>query len=108
MHLPSYAAFQFGDRVIGESYRERENGDRIENWNVEVDILCHIHRRIYDIYATDKSLSKVVQSSLMIPTMEKVLELLSPWCAILNSGDSSRLDSLDTGQINYLQLQSAF
>jgi hypothetical protein len=103
----SYAAFQFGDRVIGKSYRERENGDRIDNWNVEIDMLCHIHRDIHDIYATDKSLSKVVLSNLIIPTMEKVFELLLPWCAMLKSDDSNRVDSLNIHQVNeILELMS--
>jgi tetratricopeptide (TPR) repeat protein len=106
-HLLSYAAFQFGDRVIGKSYRGRENGDRIDNWNVEIDMLCHIHRDIHDIYATDKSLNKVVLSNLIIPTMEKVLELLLPWCAMLKSDDSNRVDSLNIHQVNeILELMS--
>lgn len=35
VHLISYAEFQFGDRIPGKAYRERENGERTDNWRVE-------------------------------------------------------------------------
>jgi hypothetical protein len=31
-HLLSYADHQFGNRILGKSYRERGNGERINNW----------------------------------------------------------------------------
>jgi hypothetical protein len=40
-HLISYAEYQFGSRVPGKDYRERENGERIDNWTVEIQILMY-------------------------------------------------------------------
>lgn len=41
-HVLSYAEYQFGERIAGEKdYREREDGERIINWDVE--ICCFIH-----------------------------------------------------------------
>jgi hypothetical protein len=41
-HLLSYALYQFGDRIPGKAYRERENGERIENYQVEIGNLYHL------------------------------------------------------------------
>jgi hypothetical protein len=56
-HLLLYAEFQFGDRVIGKEYRERDGGERIDNWNVEIIALISIHNGIITIYRNDKSLT---------------------------------------------------
>ena len=43
-HLISYALFQFGDRILGKAYRERAfNGERIDNWRVEIGILVSLY-----------------------------------------------------------------
>jgi hypothetical protein len=41
-YLISYAVHQFGDRVPGKDYRERENGERVNNYVVEIDMLHYI------------------------------------------------------------------
>jgi endogenous inhibitor of DNA gyrase (YacG/DUF329 family) len=45
-HLVSYAEYRFGDKVPGKDYRERENGERIDNWTVEIRILTFIYDRL--------------------------------------------------------------
>lgn len=41
-HLTSYAEHQLGNRVPGKDYRQRENGERITNWQAEMEILFPI------------------------------------------------------------------
>lgn len=38
----------------------------------------------------------------MVPYLEKILELLRPYCAILDSGDISRINSLEIDDINLI------
>jgi hypothetical protein len=99
-HLLSYAAHQFGDRILGKSYRERGNGERIDNWMVEIGTLVRIYFNFTLIYKEDKSLSMMARDNLEFPYNEKMLELLRPWSAYLDSNRTSQIDSLDEYQIN--------
>jgi tetratricopeptide (TPR) repeat protein len=96
-HLLSYAEFQFGDRVLGKAYRERENGERISNWDAEVVGLHSIHERVIAIYLKDTSLSQIQCDSLALPHSLKTVELLRPWSISLDSDAS-----LDKEQINFI------
>jgi hypothetical protein len=49
-HLLSFAKHQFGKGVTGKHYREREDGERISNREVEIDFLYKIIRRLFDLY----------------------------------------------------------
>jgi tetratricopeptide (TPR) repeat protein len=100
-HLLLYAGYQFGDRILGKSYRERGNGERINNWRVEVGILVPIYFDFILIYEKDESLSMMTRDNLVLPYNEKMLELLRPWSAYLDSNRTSQIDSLDEDQINY-------
>jgi hypothetical protein len=82
-HLLSYAEYQFGDRILGKSYRERGNGERIDNWRVEVGILVPIYNDFIVIYIQDESLSMMAFDNLTFPYMEKMLALLRPWSTYL-------------------------
>jgi tetratricopeptide (TPR) repeat protein len=84
-----YAEFQFGDRVPGKSYRERENRERIDNWKVEIDLLLEIYIRLGNIYAHDESLSTTVQDNAMLPYLEKRLQLLMRWSVLIDAEDTS-------------------
>jgi hypothetical protein len=75
-HLISYAEHQFGDRVQDKSYRERVNGERFDNWRVEIEILILIYFGLESVYIDDISLSMVAKNNLMFPYYEKMLELL--------------------------------
>jgi tetratricopeptide (TPR) repeat protein len=99
--LISYALHQFGDRILGKAYRERAfNGERIDNWRVEIGILVPIYLNLASIYNDDISLSVMVIDNLTFPYYEKVLELLRPWSAYLDLNRTSHKDSLDKDQIN--------
>jgi hypothetical protein len=99
-HLLLYADHQFGDRIVGKSYRERGNGERIDNWRVEIGTIILIYFNFTVIYKEDESLSSLVGDNLAFPYMGKMLELLRPWSAYLDSNRPSQIDSLNEGQIN--------
>jgi tetratricopeptide (TPR) repeat protein len=98
LHLISYASHQFGDRSIGKAYRERNDGERIDNWSVEIGILITSYNRLIIIYQSDESFSMIVRDKLKFPICEKMLELLRPWS--LDLSGTSHKDSLDKNQIN--------
>jgi tetratricopeptide (TPR) repeat protein len=99
-YLISYAVHQFGDRVPGKDYRERENGERVNNYMVEIDMLHYIYSELADIYLSDGSLSALSRYTLRFPLCEKMLDLLRPWSEHLDSNLTSRIDKMTTDQIN--------
>jgi hypothetical protein len=101
-HLISYAEHQFGDRIPGKAYRERENGDRIDNWNVEIDILICLYCNLVEVYSTVESLSMTDSDNILFPYYEKMLDLLRPWSLKLDSNQTSQIDNLDKYQINVI------
>jgi tetratricopeptide (TPR) repeat protein len=101
-HLISYSEHQFGDRVPGKAYRERKDGDRIDNWTVETGILIPIYYNLVNVNSTDESLSMIDSNNLRLPYHEKMLDLLTPWSLKLDSNSTSRIDSLDKDQINFV------
>jgi hypothetical protein len=101
-HLVSYAEHQFGDRVPGKAYRERGNGERKDNWNVEIKTLSPICYDLLNIYSTDESLSSIDNDSLRLPYFEKMLNLLRPWSLKLESNSTSQIFNLDKFQINLI------
>jgi hypothetical protein len=78
-HLFSYAEYQFGDRVPGKPYRERSNCDRIDNWEVEIEILAGIGRKIYNTSNTDESLSVIDSGNLRMPYLLKMHNIYLPY-----------------------------
>jgi hypothetical protein len=66
-HLISYAEHQFGDRVPGKAYRERGNGDHIDNWNVEIEIMIPIYVDLVNVYLADESLSMIDSNNVLFP-----------------------------------------
>jgi tetratricopeptide (TPR) repeat protein len=99
-HLIAFAEHQFGDRVPGKAHRERGNGEHIDNWIVEIEILIPIYSALVDVYSTDKSLSMKDSDNLRFPYVEKMLDLLRPWSLNLDSNSTSQIDKLDKDQIN--------
>jgi hypothetical protein len=101
-HLISYSEHQFGDRVPGKAYRERKDGDRIDNWTVEIRILIPIYSNLVNVYSTDESLSMIDSDNLRLPYLEKILDVLTPWSSKLDSNSTSQIDSLDMDHTNSL------
>jgi hypothetical protein len=106
-HLIAYAEHQFGDRVEGLAYRERENGDRKDNWDVEIQFLFPIYDTLISVYENDESLSEIAGDDLKFPYYEKMLDLLRPWSASINLNSTRLRDSLSGDQINHTLMMSS-
>jgi tetratricopeptide (TPR) repeat protein len=105
-HLISYAEYQFGDRVPLRVYRERENGETIDNWTVEIKMI-HIYKNLIDCYTEDESLGMVSSNDLKFPLYENILDLLRPWSAYFDSNSTGRIDSMTKDQMNEISYQSS-
>jgi tetratricopeptide (TPR) repeat protein len=106
-HLISYAEHQFGDRVVGRNYRERVDGDRIDNWRVEIEILHHMYQNM-TLYNNDNSLGMTIADNLKFPYHEKMLNVLGFWSSdfILDSANC-RSNTLNKDKINYILMKSS-
>jgi tetratricopeptide (TPR) repeat protein len=99
-HLLSFAEHQFGKGVPGKHYRERDGGERISNWEVDIVFLYRIIKMLMDLYEHDNSLSTIILDDMNFPYLERSLSLLNPWLINLDSDASNRIDSLNENQIN--------
>jgi hypothetical protein len=101
-HLLSYAEYQFGKGVPGKHYREREDGERISNWEVEIIILKRIITTLAGLYGGNGSLSIIDRDNMAFPYLERMLSILNSWVINLDSDSSSGVDSLSKDQIDAL------
>jgi hypothetical protein len=98
-HALSYANFQLGERVLGKSHRERDNGDQISNWIAELGILDPNCLRLVDIYLCDESLSMMIKNDMMLRFLKMRVELLMPWY-----DNISRMTQSSKEEINHVYL----
>jgi hypothetical protein len=105
-HLLSYAEYQFGRPITWKNYRERADGQRITNWNVDMWNLLQISNKMGDLYATDSSLSTIICYINMLPHLERSLHILSPWMAMIDSDATNQFNSLNFEQIDHLLKKS--
>jgi hypothetical protein len=82
-HAFSYAAHEFGNRVEGMAYRERVNGERISNFDVEIANLIPLHRSFTEIHIGDRSLNPMLHDNLIFAHHESMLDILRPWSTVL-------------------------
>jgi hypothetical protein len=101
-HLQSYANYQFGQQVAGRDYRERIDGQRIANWDVDIEILLEISNDMVNIYASNSSLSPMIRYKGMFPHIERLLQILSPWMDTIDSDATNQSSSLNSIETNYL------
>jgi hypothetical protein len=101
-HLLLYAEHQFGDRVEGKTYRERADGERITNWEVEIWNFYEIIDRMTTMYLSDRDLNDTVSNDFIYPYFEKVRSILDPWVACLETDADSLIESLDKEQTSKL------
>lgn len=92
-HLMSYAEYQFGKEDTGKNYREREDGERISNWNVDRNILYNINFTLIELNRQNKSFSTRICDDMMFPYLERSLSLLNPWLLRLDADASNTIDS---------------
>jgi hypothetical protein len=101
-HLIAYAEYQFGDRIEGRSYRERENSDRMDNWEVEIEILIPLYGTLVVAYQNNKSLKLIARDNLIFLYYEKMLDLLRHWSEYVDFNSTSLRNSLTGDQINHI------
>jgi tetratricopeptide (TPR) repeat protein len=99
-HLLSYLEHQFGEKITGIDYRERGNGERISNWEVEVLILSDIYIRLADLYHHDSSMSVMSSYEISFAFLERSFNLLNPWLIQLDLDASNRTDSYNDHRID--------
>jgi hypothetical protein len=94
-HLVSYADNQFGQQVPGRDYRERKDGQRIANWDVDISILIKIITITLNIHHNNLSYSPIIRDNKMFPHLERSLNILKPWMVIMDSDASDQSNSLN-------------
>jgi hypothetical protein len=105
-HLLLYAEFQFGKEVTGKDYREREDGERISNFKVDLDILHEINHRLSRIYQVgSKGLTSKASNDTMFPYLEKSISLLHPWLIYFDSDSDSQNMKIKSKEMDNLILQ---
>mmetsp|Transcript_26520 Transcript_26520/g.25381 ORF Transcript_26520/g.25381 Transcript_26520/m.25381 type:complete len:470 (+) Transcript_26520:206-1615(+) len=106
-YLLKYAEFQFGNRIPSKAYRQRENGERIDNWIVECNIMIPAYNCLMDTYEGDTSISWMDRNNIVLPYNEKILEILKPWSLYLDRDAANRVDSLSRLQIDIILVLSS-
>jgi hypothetical protein len=99
--LLSYADFQFGKPILGKDYRERLDGQRIDNWDVDICILLNIGIKIFDMFTANSSLSTIVRDKGMFPHLERSLHIVNSWMVTIDS-QSNQCNILNSTEINLL------
>jgi len=107
-HLLSYLEHQFGEKITGIDYRERGNGERISNWEVEVMILYNIYHSLANFCDHDNSMSMISRNEMGFPNLERSLNLLNPWLIKLDLDASNRIDSCNDHRMNHILENLAF
>jgi hypothetical protein len=97
-HLLLFAKHQFGERVVGLCYRERKGGERLNNWNIEVNVIAHIIRSLAKAYEVMNR-----NDDIEIRYLQQAIDILTPWLAVLDSDAKCQISGpLDDSKINYL------
>jgi hypothetical protein len=96
VHLISYGEHQLGDRVPGKNCRERSNGDRMDNYQVEIALLGMTYNRLVNVNKDDQSLGEIGCGNLNLSLYERLHDLLSPWWVEQESGWT-----IKQGEINH-------
>jgi hypothetical protein len=101
-HLLSYADYQFAQPITGRDYRERSDGQLIDNWDVDIIILFRISSMIIVIYSMNLLDNHVIRYNKMYPHLERSLHILSSWMVSIDSDAANQSNSLSFEQINHL------
>jgi hypothetical protein len=94
-HTVTFAEHQFGKRVVGKAAYERGNGKRLDNWEVEINLINSLHGNLGikistpDIGGTVKEIN-----SNAIPIFHKSLALLEPWMRQIKLSEKERTNVL--------------
>jgi hypothetical protein len=77
-HLLSFAEYQFGKDLTRIGYRERVDGDRISNWEVEIYVLNNINTLLSSLVSLDNSRSVIDCDNKKFPYLQRSLKILNP------------------------------
>jgi hypothetical protein len=94
-HLLSYANHQFGELTNGKNYRERRDGQRISNWEVDINILMRINYKISDIFLKNNSISTLIKEEKSFPYLQKTIHLIDPYMIQLDLDATTRRDGIN-------------
>jgi hypothetical protein len=117
-HLKLYAEYQFGERTVGIDYREREDGERMSNWLVEMVFLLDLNISLSHLNSLIKEDDYMAQSNREILAnsyLRQILKIVKPWLIQLDldpnsnpnpnpnsNPDFNQINGLDEDQITYL------
>jgi hypothetical protein len=91
----TYAEYQFGKEIPKIGYRERVDGERIDNWTVDIRIFFNINSRLNMSYHNHPTLSYMICCDMRYRYLERSVGLLKPWLVHLDSLASHRIDGLE-------------
>jgi tetratricopeptide (TPR) repeat protein len=90
-HAATFTKNQFGEHIERTSHYFRENGDSIDAWEVEIDILYQIYERL-----------GYHDSSNRISYYQKSLAILESWVEQISVSEGNRIVVLTEKKIDYL------
>jgi hypothetical protein len=100
----AFAEYQFGHRIIGKPYRERD-GIQVDNWNIEIitlDTLCYSVCHAYTLLADNMEKSdtnkEIMKNAIFY--QEKSLSIFEPWLKQIDEDESERVDILNAIRID--------
>jgi hypothetical protein len=70
-------------------------------------MLSRIYSDLADFYSSDESLSMISVDMLKLPLYKKLLKLIRPWSAYLDSDFPSQVDSISKYEINEILMKEA-
>jgi tetratricopeptide (TPR) repeat protein len=91
-YTETFAEHQFGKRIVGKRAYERNNGDHMSYWDVEIVTLCAIYADLIRRTASNDS----------FPYLLKSHAILKPWIHQIGLSERERIDVLDEGKIEIL------
>lgn len=103
-HAVVFAEHQYRKRIEGKAYYERDNGDNIDNWEVEINILCRIYTTLGKSISSPDNNGDDVKDCLInaISNYQKSLTILGRWIVELTFGEKERTNFPTQEMIDYL------
>jgi hypothetical protein len=100
--LIAYGEYQFGASIPGCTYRKMPNGEKIDNWSCEIEIMIPLYIDLASIYMSDESISLVARDNLSHLYFKNIIDMLKPWSANFDLNSTSRVVSLSKDRTNYI------
>jgi hypothetical protein len=97
-HAAAFAEHQFGKRATGKAVYQRDNGDSIDAWEVDIVILVEAFVLLVRYSGNGRS---------QIPYFEKIRSIVEPWIHQIDLSESERTDVLGEEKIDRLLHQYA-